>query len=79
MPVNSKTTFVVSSSSLIRPDVLIQELLHRLKQLHAVFFHDDGVRAFADLDIALVRCVDEFGEIGVQHVAGGVSVPLGVR
>src|SRR4051812_20368870 len=37
---------------------LVEELLHLPEQLHPVLLHDDRVRPFADLDIALVRRVD---------------------
>jgi hypothetical protein len=42
---------------LVRFELLIEELLNRLKQLHAVLFHDDGVRAFSDLYVSLVGCI----------------------
>jgi hypothetical protein len=35
--------------------VFVQQLLHRPEQLHADLFRDDGVRAPADLHVALVR------------------------
>ena len=37
------------------------------------------MRALADLHIALVRCVGELVEVGVQHVAGQILIPLGMR
>src|SRR5271154_6698215 len=57
----------------------VQKLLHLLKQLHAVLFQHDVVGAFADLYIALIGCMGEPGEVGVQHGAGRVCIPLGVR
>jgi len=46
-----------------RLQLFIQELLHRLEQLKAVLFHDDGVRAFADFNVALVRYVGQLREV----------------
>ena len=45
-----------------RHKFLIQKLLHRREKLHAIFFHDDGVGAFADLNVALIRRAGEFVE-----------------
>src|SRR5258706_9764712 len=58
--------------------VLVEELLHGLEELHAVLLHDHRVRALADLDITLVRGVDELGEVGVEHVARQILVPFGM-
>jgi hypothetical protein len=55
---------------LIRRNLLVEKLLHRLKQLHAIFFHDDRVRALANFHVALVGHIGELREIRVQHVAG---------
>jgi hypothetical protein len=37
------------------------------------------MRAFADLYVTLVRRLGQLGEIFVKHIAGQVSVPLGVH
>ena len=64
---------------LVGLEPLIEELLNRLEQLHAVLFHNDRVRAFAYLHVALVGRIGQLGEVGVQHVARQVGIPLGVR
>src|SRR5579863_7209309 len=57
----------------------VQKLLHLLEQLHAVLFQHDVVGAFADLHIALIGRMGQPGEVGVQHGARRVRIPLGVR
>src|SRR5919108_6206576 len=62
-----------------RARLFVEKLLYRLEKLQAVLFHHHGVRAFADLHVALVRRVGELLEVGVEHVVRRVLIPFGVR
>ena len=64
---------------LVGVEAFVEELLNRLEQLHAVLLHNDRVRAFAYLHVAFVGHIGQLGEVGVQHVARQVGIPLGVR
>src|SRR5713101_9332060 len=57
---------------------LVEELLYGAEQLHAVAFHHDGVRAFADFQVALVRRVGQLRKVILRHVRGRVLIPLGL-
>jgi len=42
--------------------LVVEKELHLAEEVHAVLFHDDRVRALAELDIALVRRAGKRGE-----------------
>src|SRR5713226_1810336 len=57
---------------------LVEELLYGAEQLHAVAFHHDGVRAFADFQVALVRRIGQLRKVILRHVRRRVLIPLGL-
>src|SRR6266540_1561164 len=74
-----RSTSSTPAGLLVRFQIFIEKLLNGLEQLHAVLFHDDRVRAFAYLHVALVGRIGQPGEVFVQHVARQVGVPFSMR
>src|SRR3954451_14838987 len=56
--------------------LLLEELLHGVEELHAVLLHDDGVRALAQHDQLLRRRARPEREQRLRHVGRRVVVPF---
>src|SRR3712207_5922362 len=57
-----------SASARIAVQLLLEEQLHLVEELHAVLLHNDCVRRLAEHDEPLRRRAGEKGEQGLRHV-----------